>query len=43
MDEIKRKLSERQKYLMQLKKEKFNTIKNVPEGKLRISCQGNRT
>lgn len=43
MDEIKRKLSERQKYLVQLKKEKFNTIKNAPEGKLRISCHGNRT
>lgn len=43
MDEIKQKLKERQKYLLQIKKEKLNAIKNVPEGKLRISCCGNRT
>lgn len=43
MDEIKQKLKERQKYLMQLKKEKLDAIKNMPPGKLRISCHGNRT
>lgn len=43
MEEIKRKLKERQKYLLQVKKEKNNAIKNIPEGKLRISCHGNRT
>lgn len=43
MNQIKENLEERQKYLLQLKKEKFNAIKNMPEGRLRISSHGNRT
>ena len=43
MNQIKEKMEERKKYLLQLKKEKLNEIKNVPGGKLRISSHGNRT
>lgn len=43
MDEIRNKLKERKRYLMQIKKEKIKENKNMPEGKLRISCHGNRT
>ena len=43
MNKIKSQLEDRQKYLLQIKKEKENAIKTVPEGRLRISCHGNRT
>jgi len=42
MEEIKVMLEEREKYLLQLKNDKENALKNVPEGHLRVCQSGNR-
>ena len=42
MEELKRSLKERRKYLLKLKTEKNKVIKNGVKGKLRISCHGKR-
>lgn len=42
MEELKRSLKERRKYLLKLKTEKNKAIKNGVKGKLRISCHGKR-
>lgn len=42
MESIKNMLSEREKYLQKLKKEKEKALKSAPEGALRICSHGNR-
>ena len=43
MNKIKNLLKSREEYLLQLKKEKEQALKNVPEGVLRICPHGKRT
>lgn len=43
MDEVKKMLKEREKQLLQMKKEKEKELKTAPEGHLRVCCHGNRT
>ena len=42
MNEIKKTMEERKKYLLKLKVEKTRATKNTLKGRLRISCHGNR-
>ena len=42
MDEIKKTMEARKKYLLKLKAEKTRATKNTLKGRLRISCHGKR-
>ncbi len=43
MEEIRKRLLEREKELTKIKKDKERALKHVPEGSLRISSHENRT
>lgn len=43
MKEMKKILEERKKYLTQIMKEKEKSFANVPEGALRVRCEGEKT
>lgn len=42
MEEIKKKLINREKQLLKIKKDKERALRNVPEGSLRVNINGNR-